>query len=82
MLPELLKTFKDTLTKYFDRKYYNTISIILYVLFLIPGIAIGVYFNYIIITYLGLFKFTGYMIAIIICCASCACLDYSLKNKQ
>ncbi len=77
-----MKNFKKTFYHFFNPEYYKAIDVILYILFLTPGISIGLYFNYIIISHLGWFKFTGWMLIIILCCGSCAYLDFNLKKKN
>ena len=66
----------------FDLKHYSLSNKILYGLFLMPGIAIGIYFNYIIISALGWNRFLGCMVIVILSCISCSYFDHNLKNRS
>ncbi len=81
MFSEIFKSLKETFNSFFDQRHYKPVHIALYIVLLIPGFVIGIYFNYIIILYLGWFKYIGYMLIIILCCASCAIIDSNVKTN-
>lgn len=71
----------DSLRNSFS-KFHRVIFLTAYVLFIAVGLGIGVWFNWVIIEQIGINRFIGYMLILVLCSGCCIVCHEILSRDE